>query len=90
MKTYMIIERFRPDLIRDLYKRFDQKGRLMPEGVEYLDSWIDENMDICFQLMQSESMKKLQEWIDAWSDLADFEIYPVMDSAEARKRVLGG
>ena len=86
---YMIIERFHPDKIKELYERFDKKGRLLPKGVQYVDSWIDEKVEICFQLMKSESIEKLQEWIDHWDDLADFEIVPVINSTQAKSKVLG-
>ena len=89
MKKYMIVEHFSAQNIRAIYERFDEKGRLLPEGVHYIDSWIDEKLERCFQLMESESAEKIQEWISHWQDLASFEIYPVMDSAVARFRVLG-
>lgn len=87
---YLIIERFRKDKIKELYERFDKKGRMMPDGVSYVNSWIDENMEICWQVMESESMEKLLEWIDKWKDLADFEIIPVLTSAQAKEKVLFG
>jgi hypothetical protein len=86
--TYMIVEKFRTGKVKALYQRFDEKGRLMPEGVVYLNSWIDEKVQVCFQLMEAESMEKLQEWMDAWSDLCEFEVFPVISSPEARKKVL--
>ena len=84
----MIIERFKKDKVRKLYERFDKQGRLLPEGVVYLDSWIDENVDICFQLMESESVVMIYEWVNKWNDLADFEIVPIISSAEAKHKVL--
>lgn len=86
--TYMIIERFRPGKVHALYERFDQKGRLLPEGVTYLNSWIDEKVEICFQLMESESIEQIHQWIQAWDDLADFEVIPIISSAEAKAKVL--
>lgn len=88
MKTYMIVERFYPEKLKELYRRFEEQGRLLPEGVFYVNSWIDENVEICYQVMQSESLDKLQEWIGNWDDLADFEIIPVIDSQEAKKKAL--
>ena len=87
--TYMIIERFRPGKVKALYQRFDQQGRLLPEGVTYLNSWIDEKVEICFQLMESESIDLIHQWIRAWDDLADFEVIPIISSAEAKAKVLG-
>ena len=84
---YMIIERFHPGKVKELYKRFETKGRMMPEGVTYINSWIDEHVSICYQVMESSSEEKLQEWISHWNDLADFEIIPVITSAEAKAKV---
>jgi len=85
--TYLIIEHFRPNKVKALYHRFAEKGRLLPEGVTYLNSWIDENVKTCYQLMESESLEKLKLWISHWDDLADFEIVPVINSAEAKAKV---
>lgn len=89
MKLYMIIERFRKENIKELYKRFDANGRMLPKGVQYINSWIDENVDTCYQLMESESLEKLKDWVANWDDLADFEIIPIISSAEAKQKVLG-
>jgi hypothetical protein len=83
----MVIESFCPDKVRALYERFETHGRMMPEGVTYINSWIDEKVEKCYQVMESESLDKLQEWIGNWSDLADFEIIPVINSAEAKAKV---
>jgi len=87
---YMIIERFHPHHLRTLYQRFDEKGRMLPEGVRYINSWIDEKVTVCYQVMESESPEKLQEWIGHWNDLADFEIIPLITSAQAKEKVLSG
>jgi len=84
---FMIIERFHPGTVKLLYERFAEKGRLMPEGVEYINSWIDKNVSTCYQVMQSDSIDKIQVWISYWDDLADFEVIPVITSAEAREIV---
>jgi hypothetical protein len=60
---------------------------MLPEGVSYLDSWIDEQISICFQLMESDSMEKIHQWIGEWADLADFEVIPVISSAAAKAKV---
>ena len=86
--TYMIIERFQPDKIKAVYQRFDEKGRMLPEGVHYINSWIDMDVKTCFQVMESESLAKLQEWVNNWQDLADFEIIEVINSAQAKAKVL--
>ena len=85
---YLIIEKFYPERIHELYKRFDEKGRMLPEGVQYINSWINEDVSVCYQVMESPTMEKLQEWINRWSDLADFEVIPVITSAEAKAKVM--
>lgn len=81
---YLIIEHFKKDKVLELYERFDKKGRMLPKGVIYINSWIDENIETCYQIMESESLEKLQEWIANWNDLADFEIIPVLTSVEEK------
>jgi uncharacterized protein (UPF0332 family) len=83
----MIIERFHPGKVKTLYKRFAEKGRMLPEGLNYINSWIDENVTTCYQVMQTDSEEKIHEWISHWDDLADFEIIPVITSAEAKEKV---
>jgi Protein of unknown function (DUF3303) len=84
---YMIIEKFHPEKVKALYKRFDEKGRMMPAGVNYINSWIDETVTTCYQVMESDSTDKINEWISHWSDLADFEVIPVLTSAQAKEKV---
>ena len=83
----MIIERFHPEKVSTLYRRFAEKGRMMPDGVNYVNSWINEDVTVCYQVMEAESIEKLNEWISHWSDLADFEIIPVITSAQAKEKV---
>ena len=85
---YMIIERFHPGKVKELYQRFDEKGRMLPEGVEYINSWINEDVTVCYQLMEAASITQLHEWIANWKDLVDFEIIPVISSAEAKNRLV--
>jgi hypothetical protein len=85
----MVIERFKTGKVKEMYKRFDEKGRMAPDGVTYVNSWIDEHIAVCYQVMESPSREKLNEWIDKWSDLVDFEVIPVITSAEAKAKVLG-
>ena len=84
---YMIIEKFHPGKGKELYQRFEEKGRMLPKGVVYINSWIDKSVTICYQLMESGSEEKIHEWISHWNDLADFEIIPVISSAEAKEKV---
>ena len=85
---YMIIEKFHEGKVKALYQRFEEKGRMLPDGVKYIDSWISEDVTVCYQLMESDTQEKLQQWTDHWKDLVDFEIIPVISSAEAKKKVL--
>ena len=85
--VYMIIERFHPGKVKDLYKRFDEKGRMMPDGLNYINSWINEEVSICYQVMEADAEEKLYEWISHWNDLADFEIIRVISSAEAKEKI---
>jgi hypothetical protein len=84
---FMIIEKFHPGKIKTLYTRFEEKGRMVPAGVRYIDSWIDSNISICYQLMESDVKEKIWEWISHWNDLADFEVIPVITSAQAKEKV---
>jgi hypothetical protein len=80
---YMVIERFKD--APAIYRRLREKGRMMPEGLEYVSSWIDVDLKTCWQLMRSEDESLFQTWIDDWKDLADFEIIQVRTSAEVRE-----
>jgi len=79
---YMVIERFKENAAPEIYRRFREKGRMMPEGLEYISSWIDLDLKICWQLMQTEDFALFDKWIDNWRDLMDFEVVPVRTSAE--------
>ena len=83
----MIIEMFHPDKVEQLYKRLEEKGRQLPEGVHYINSWIDEKITTCYQVMESDTEEKIREWVKHWVDFADFKIVPVITSSEARRRV---
>jgi hypothetical protein len=74
---------------RPVYERAAAKGRMLPPGLLYLDSWIDERLNRCFQLMETDDPGLLDAWTAEWSDLATFEIVPVIDSTEAAARALG-
>jgi len=83
----MIIEHFKNGDPRPVYRRFRDQGRLAPEGLRYLSSWVDETLKQCYQLMETENRNLLDEWIANWSDLVEFEINPVISSAEAVERI---
>ncbi len=61
---------------------------MLPQGVSYINSWINESVTGCYQLMESESFEKLQEWIDNWKDLVEFEVVPVINSEKAKEIIL--
>ena len=80
---YMIIERFRETPPRAVYARFRERGRMAPDGLRYLASWVTRDGAQCFQVMECEDRALLDRWIAAWDDLVEFEVLPVMTSAEA-------
>lgn len=82
---YMVIENYKNNL--EVYRRFDEKGRMMPDGLKYISSWIDKDVNKCFQLMETENEKLFSEWIANWSDIVDFEVVQVINSAEAREKI---
>jgi hypothetical protein len=85
----MIVERFRNRNPKPIYQRLHESGRAMPEGLKYIDSWIEANFDRCFQLMECEDIQLLMEWILAWQDLIEFEIVPVSPSRDVREMFRG-
>ena len=84
---YMVIERFRNRDAAAVYRRFREKGRLLPDGLRYVDSWVETNFDRCFQLMECDDVLLFQQWIAHWHDLVDFEIVAVHTSKEAADAV---
>lgn len=84
---FMVIERFKDGKTKEIYRRFQQKGRMMPEGLKYIDSWVEVNCDRCFQLMECDDLGLFQEWILQWQDLATFEIIPVVPSKQTAEIV---
>ena len=81
---YMVIEHFKGNAAA-IYQRFAEKGRMMPDGLNYIDSWIEQNYDRCFQLMETDDASLFDQWTANWNDLADFEIVPVVTSLQARE-----
>ena len=84
---YMVIERFKEGAAPEIYQRFRKSGRMMPQGLEYISSWIDLDFKGCWQLMQTENFALFDQWIDKWRDLIDFQVVPVRTSAEAAEIV---
>jgi hypothetical protein len=84
---YMVIETFRNGDPVPVYRRFRDRGRLMPGGIEYRGSWVTEDLGRCFQVMECADCRLLDEWMANWHDITDFEVIPVMTSAEAAAAV---
>ena len=84
---FMVIERFKHRDARAVYRRFRDQGRGMPDGLKYVGSWIETNFDRCFQLMECDDARLFQQWVARWSDLIEFEIVPVVPSAETRETI---
>ena len=80
---FMVIERFRHGDAKAVYERFRERGRMMPAGLDYVDSWVDADFHRCFQLVSSDDPALIGQWTAQWDDLVDFEIVPVMTSQEA-------
>ncbi len=80
---YMVTEHFKEGAAPEIYRRFRQKGRMMPDGLHYVSSWIDHDFKICYQLMQTDSEALFRRWTENWEDLIQFEIVAVRTSAEA-------
>ena len=84
---YMVIERFKNQNAGAVYRRFNDKGRMLPEGLEYISSWVDMKLERCFQIMETSDPRLMLEWIKNWNDLVDFEVVPVMPSADASRAI---
>lgn len=80
---FMVIERFKNQDAAPVYKRFRERGRMLPEGLKYVESWTDTDLSLCFQLMECEDPSLLEQWVARWEDLVDFEVVPVITSKEA-------
>jgi hypothetical protein len=87
MPVYMVIERFKNGDPLPVYRRFNERGRLMPEGLTYVSSWVEPTLDRCYQVMEADDRALLDRWMSNWRDLVDFEVHEVITSAEAAERV---
>lgn len=81
----MVIERYAPGAATEVYRRFRDRGRLAPEGVHNVASWVDLDFRRCFQVMEAESEELFASWMDAWRDLVEFEVVPVRTSEDAAR-----
>lgn len=84
---YMVIEHFNPGAAPEIYRRARELGRLLPDGLEYIDSWVDLEYSRCFQLMRTDDPGLFDAWTSGWSDLGRFEVIPVRTSAEAARHI---
>jgi len=82
---FMVIERFTD--AKAVYRRMQERGRMLPEGLKYVESWTEANYSRCFQLMECDDASKFHKWVIRWQDLVDFEIVPVVESKQAAKMI---
>jgi hypothetical protein len=82
---FMVIERFKDRDPAPIYARFAEQGRILPDGLRYVESWVEANFDRCFQLMECDDAVLLQRWVLQWRDLVEFEIVPVSPSKAVRE-----
>lgn len=82
---FMVIERFKDRDPTPIYARFQQHGRALPDGLRYVDSWVEANFERCFQVMECDDAVLLQRWVLQWRDLVEFEIVPVSSSKVVRE-----
>ena len=83
----MVVEKFKNRNALAVYRRSRERGRMLPNGLKYIDSWVETNFDRCFQLMECDDPTLFQQWAVQWQDLVDFEFVPVMPSREAAKTI---
>ena len=86
---FMVIEHFRNQDAKAVYRRFRDQGRLAPEGLSYVASWVTADLGCCFQLMEADDVTLLQRWVAEWSDLAAFEIVPVTEGKATAAALAG-
>ena len=84
---YMVVEYFKNQDPVPVYRRFTEHGRLAPKGLNYVSSWVDVNLQQCFQLMETDHRELIDEWISNWRDIVDFDIFPVISSQEAADKI---
>jgi hypothetical protein len=84
---FMVLEHFRHPDAAPVYERFRKLGRLAPEGLRYVNSWVTSDLTGCYQVMECDDRALLDQWIAAWRDIVDFEVFPVITSGEAAARV---
>ena len=83
---FMVVEDFRDGDPEPVYRRFRERGRMAPPGLTYVASWVTDDLRRCFQVMECDDRRLLDEWMARWSDIVDFDVVPVVTSAEAAER----
>jgi hypothetical protein len=86
LALYMVVERFRNGDALPVYRRFKERGRLAPQGLNYISSWVTEDLSTCYQVMETADRALLEEWMNRWRDLVEFEVHAVITSQEAAQR----
>ena len=86
MSLYMVIETYRNGDPAPVYARFRERGRMAPDGLRYISSWVTEDMSRCYQVMETSDRTLLDQWIANWSDIVEFEVHSVVTSKEAAER----
>jgi len=84
---FMVIEKFKNGNAKAVYSRSRELGRMLPDGLKYVDSWVEASLDRCFQLMECDDPRLFQEWVIHWQDLIDFEIVPVVPSKQTTEAI---
>ncbi|KMQ75572.1 DUF3303 domain-containing protein [Marinobacter subterrani] len=82
MKQYMVIERFKPGCVGDVYERLGAQGRMLPQGLHYVNSWVNKELGVCYQLMETSDFELFSQWTSQWEDLTKFEIVPIDSSSQ--------
>jgi hypothetical protein len=85
--TFMIIEHFRNGDAVPVYRRLRECGRMAPDGLKYISSWVTPDLTRCYQIMEAPDRALLEQWMMIWSDLIEFEVHPVITSKEASERI---
>jgi hypothetical protein len=86
MAFFMVLERFKNGDAAPVYRRFREHGRMTPEGLKHVSSWVTADLSTCFQVMETDDRALLEEWMSRWSDLVEFEVHAVITSQEAAQR----
>jgi len=81
MKTYMVVEQYKNGKYDEVYERFEEKGRMLPDGLYFVDNWVSQSANRCYQVMRTDDVSTFDQWIPCWSDLVDFEVVEIDHSS---------